>query len=206
MGRVATAHDMHYRRGRKYSEDNLEEDSSKSKSKRKVKDDSQSKYKSSDELIEASEFQKIRTSYPDGTGFPTNRERMQALVQITEDAVMMLDGLMRTRPTTNTAYALNSTIERLQALISQCDATYNHAQMAENVYQLVVKPILDEILLTCAGIIRDNLRDMDIHNPKKKAYTKNIMSTTLRGFASAIETTLKDSSIEKRIQEALISG
>lgn len=147
-------------------------------------DDSQEKkprYKSSDELEESSVF--LKELKKNNGKFPSNKERLEALIVTLEKSIGVMEGLFYYRPTQGSAYAITNLTAQLQAICSQLDQSYSMKDAAHAVVTDVLDPAIEGILISMGTAIRNELKDSG-YEGKKREFAKTIMSKMLKQFGS----------------------
>jgi hypothetical protein len=154
-------------------------------------------YKTSDELMELSVF---ATRKKEGEGFDSNRSRLEAMLDSTEDAIGIMEGLFKHRPTQGQAYALTNLMSQAQSLMSQLDQAYNFKELAAAVMKDAVEPGISQMLINLSGLIASTTKDLELEASDKRA-VKKAFSEMLKSFAADVEA--QHAEIEQQVVDVL---
>lgn len=156
------------------------------------------KYKTNEEFKEMSSFLSIKKKHENG--FPSNKERLEALLEMMEEATGAMEGVFKTRPTQGQAYALTNLANQMQSLMSQIDQAYNFKELSDKVIKRAVNPSIEQLLIFLSKRINECVKSLDI-KPSARKEIKASLSEVLKDFA--VETEKSIITIGENVTEVL---
>lgn len=157
------------------------------------------KYKSAEELLKLSKFATRKNAL--GGSFDSNRDRLEALLEITEDSVAIMEGLFKSKPTQGQAYALTNLMGQLQSIVSQINQVYNFHEVGETVVQEAIDPAIEQMLIILSQLVSETVKNLDL-SPSDRKLVKKALNVMLRTFAGEVDKMRGD--LQKQVVETLI--